>query len=208
MSSCITYQFAVIKIFLRGLGFYIISILKYFGVKKIDQRPKHVVLWNFLFGFFAPETSLTFLLKRKKNLKKLFCFKMLQVSVFTIKFWSIVSERRVSDFVNLSTITNHSEQHLYFEIENSTPNRSYLTSPHTRRNINVTNYSCMLEKAINYAGKTKLLLNLISRANFNFFKQLNKYQDELDRDLKRNTIWHSRRNSRLFIEHMFKIYFR
>lgn len=130
---------------------------------------------------------------------------MLQVSVFTIKFWSIVSERRVSDFVNLSTITNHSKQHLYFEIENSTRNRSYLTSPNTRRNINVTNYSCMLEKAINYAGKTKLLLNLISRANFNFFKQLNKYQDELDRDLKRNTIWHSRRNSRLFIEHMFKI---
>lgn len=133
---------------------------------------------------------------------------MLQVSVFTIKFWSIFSERRVSDFVNLSTITNHSEQHLYFEIENSTPNRSYLTSPNTRRYNNVTNYSCMLEKVINYAGKTKLLLNLISRANFNFFKQLNKYQDELDRDLKRNTIWHSRRNSRLFIEHMFKIYFR
>lgn len=208
MSSCKTYQFAVIKIFLRGLGFYIISILKYFVVKKIDQRPKHVVLWNFLFGFFATGTSLTFLLKRKKNLKKLFCFKMLQVSVFTIKFWSIVSERRVSDFVNLSTITNHSEQHLYFEIENSTPNRSYLTSPNTRRYNNVTNYSWMLEKAINYAGKTKLLLNLISRANFNFFKQLNKYQDELDRDLKRNTIWHSRRNSRLFIEHMFKIYFR
>lgn len=110
---------------------------------------------------------------------------MLQVSVFTIKFWSIVSERRVSDFVNLSTITNHSEQHLYFEIENSTPNRSYLTSPNTRRYNNVTNYSCMLEKVINYAGKTKLLLNLISRANFNFFKQLNKYQDELDRDLKK-----------------------
>lgn len=70
MSSCITYQFAVIKIFLRGLGFYIISILKYFGLKKIDQRPKHVVLWNFLFGFFATGTSLTFLLKRKKNEKK------------------------------------------------------------------------------------------------------------------------------------------
>lgn len=110
---------------------------------------------------------------------------MLQVSVFTIKFWSIVSKRRVSEFVNLSTITNHSEQHLYFEIENSTPNRSYLTSPNTRRYNNVTNYSCMLEKAINYAGTTKLLLNLISRANFNFFKQLNKYQDELDRDLKK-----------------------
>lgn len=163
---------------------------------------------EFLFGFFATETRWTFLLKRKRNKKRLFCFKMLQVSVFTIKFWSIVSERRVSDFVNLSTITNHSEQHLYFEIENSTPNRSYLTSPSTRRYNNVTNYSWMLEKAINYAGKTKLLLNLISRANFNFFKQLNKYQDELDRDLKRNTIWHSRRNSRLFIEHMFKIYFR
>lgn len=133
---------------------------------------------------------------------------MLQVSVFTIKFWSIVSKRCVSDFVNLSTITNHSKQHLYFEIENSTPNWSYLTSPNTRRYNNVTNYSCMLEKVINYAGKTKLLLNLISRANFNFFKQLNKYQDELDRDLKRNTIWHSRRNSRLFIEHVFKIYFR
>lgn len=195
------------NIFKRPWFLYHINF-EIFWCKKIDQRPKHVVLWNFLFGFFAPETSLTFLLKRKKNKKKLFCFKMLQVSVFTIKFWSIVSKRRVSEFVNLSTITNHSEQHLYFEIENSTPNRSYLTSPNTRRNINVTNYSCMLEKAINYAGKTKLLLNLISRANFNFFKQLNKYQDELDRGLKRNTIWHSRRNSRLFIEHMFKIYFR
>lgn len=71
MSSCKTYQFAVIKIFLRGLGFYIISILKYFGVKKIDQRPKHVVLWNFLFGFFATETKWTFLLKRKKKFKKI-----------------------------------------------------------------------------------------------------------------------------------------
>lgn len=195
------------NIFKRPWFLYHINI-EIFWCKKIDQRPKHVVLWNFLFGFFATGTSLTFLLKREKNFKKLFCFKMLQVSVFTIKFWSIVSKRRVSEFVNLSTITNHSKQHLYFEIENSTRNRSYLTSPNTRRNINVTNYSCMLEKAINYAGKTKLFLNLISRANFNFFKQLNKYQDELDRDLKRNTIWHSRRNSRLFIEHMFKIYFR
>lgn len=40
----------------------------------------------------------------------------------------------------------------------------------------------MLEKAINYAEKTKLFLNLISRANFNFFKQLNKYQGERDSD--------------------------
>lgn len=139
----------------------------------------------FYLDFLHQKQVWLFFWREKKNLKKLFCFKMLQVSYFTIKFWSIVSERRVSDFVNLSTITNHSEQHLYFEIENSTPNRSYLTSPNTRRYNNVTNYSCMLEKAINYAGTTKLLLNLISRANFNFFKQLNKYQDELDRDLKK-----------------------
>lgn len=139
----------------------------------------------FYLDFLHQKQVWLFFWREKKNFKKLFCFKMLQVSYFTIKFWSIVSERRVSDFVNLSTITNHSEQHLYFEIENSTPNRSYLTSPNTRRYNNVTNYSCMLEKAINYAGTTKLLLNLISRANFNFFKQLNKYQDELDRDLKK-----------------------
>lgn len=139
----------------------------------------------FYLDFLHQKQVWLFFWREKKNKKKLFCFKMLKVSVFTIKFWSIVSERRVSDFVNLSTITNHSEQHLYFEIENSTPNRSYLTSPNTRRYNNVTNYSCMLEKTINYAGKTKLLLNLISRANFNFFKQLNKYQDELDRDLKK-----------------------
>lgn len=70
MSSCKTYQFAVIKIFLRGLGFYIISILKYFGVKKIDQRPKHVVLWNFLFGFFCTRNKFDFSSEEKKKIKK------------------------------------------------------------------------------------------------------------------------------------------
>lgn len=196
------------NIFKRPWFLYHINI-EIFWCKKNWSKTKTRCSVEFFIWIFCTRNKFDFSSEEKKKIKKkLFCFKMLQVSVFTIKFWSIVSKRRVSEFVNLSTITNHSKQHLYFEIENSTRNRSYLTSPNTRRNINVTNYSCMLEKAINYAGKTKLLLNLISRANFNFFKQLNKYQDELDRDLKRNTIWHSRRNSRLFIEHMFKIYFR
>lgn len=196
------------NIFKRPWFLYHINF-EIFWCKKNWSKTKTRCSVEFFIWIFCTRNKFDFSSEEKKKFKKkLFCFKMLQVSVFTIKFWSIVSKRRVSDFVNLSTITNHSEQHLYFEIENSTPNRSYLTLPNTRRNNNVTNYSCMLEKAINYAGKTKLLLNLISRANFNFFKQLNKYQDELDRDLKRNTIWHSRRNSGLFIEHMFKIYFR
>lgn len=58
------------NIFKRPWFLYHINF-EIFWCKKIDQRPKHVVLWNFLFGFFAPETSLTFLLKRKKNKKKI-----------------------------------------------------------------------------------------------------------------------------------------
>lgn len=57
------------NIFKRPWFLYHINF-EIFWCKKIDQRPKHVVLWNFLFGFFAPETSLTFLLKRKKKFKK------------------------------------------------------------------------------------------------------------------------------------------
>lgn len=65
--------------------------MKYLGVKKkIDQRPKHVVLWNFLFEFFLQQKQVGLFFCREKNFKKpikvVFFFKMLQVSVFTIKF--------------------------------------------------------------------------------------------------------------------------
>lgn len=97
------------NIFKRPWFLYHINIEIFWCKKKLIKDQNTLFCGIFYLDFLHQKQVWLFFWREKKIKKKLFCFKMLQVSVFTIKFWSIVSKRRVSEFVNLSTITNHSK---------------------------------------------------------------------------------------------------